>query len=542
MHAVSEGLAKTFELLAATENEAPVDVSLLALDSPHANIRHGAVEALLRRRSQHGQRELVARWQSLDARSLEIIDAHRGRMTQALRDTLVGGEMQLVANACQAILRLHEYDLLPVLLTVVDDPQQRHSELAAATLLELADLLYLELTSPRDYRNRRDPQLVRRNLTVNLEQSVARFNRHGRSEVLEAFLLLAARDNCTLQQILLDPLHGSYKGLVEQLLHSQRVGVMRLLVSFLDDPAAPTAALQTLARRDDAPFVRYLLRRTSSDLSAAASQNLRRLDGLAWCKPREGLLELLDDAAQEAALRLIVASNLKRPEAYRIVEYLARHGTPGGRRAAYEALEQFPGIMPGALLVESLDDPEPQVQAAGVRQLRQRGVPGVLPRLIGMIDTPHDVVREALRETLAEFQFKRFLASYDMLEPAVRATTAPLVRKIDPQYRGQLLDEMDSPARTRRLRAIEIAEAMKAIDDVEPRLLELLSDDDHLVRSEAARVLASSDSPAVRLALDRLLLDRSLLVQETVQASLREIEDRQQAMPEPVAGTAGGDR
>ena len=539
---MNEGLAKTFELLATTDNEAAVDVSLIALQSSQAAIRHSAVEALLRQRSLRGHRQLIDLWQSLDARSLELVAAHPGRMTQALRDALVGGDASSVANACQAILRLHEYDLLPVLLTVVEDPQGRHAPLAAATLLELADLLYLELTSPRDYRNRRDPQLVRRNLTVSLEQSVSRFNRHGRTEVLDAFLLLAARDNCTLQQILLDPLHGSYRALIDQLLHSQRVGVLRLLVSFLDDPTAPTIALQTLARRDDAVFVRYLLRRTGSDLSPAARDNLKRLDGFAWCKPRDGLLETLDDASQEAAVRLLVASNQNRPEAFRIVEYLARHGTPGGRRAAYEALEQFPGALPGALLMEALDDPDPQVQATGVRQLRRRGVAGVLPRLFGMIDTPHDVVREALRETLAEFQFKRFLASYDMLEPAVRATTAPLVRKIDPQYHPGLLEEMSSSARTRRLRAIEIAEAMKAVGAVEARLLELLNDEDHLVRSEAARVLAESDSVAVREALDRLLLDRSMLVQDTVKASLQEIERRKQAVLQPVASQTGGAR
>jgi HEAT repeat protein len=536
---VNEGLAKTFELLAATDNEAAVDVAIIALESPQLAIRQAAVEVLLRRRSVRGHRQLFDRWQTLDSRSLEMIDAQRGRMTQALRDSLVCETAQSVHNACQATLRLHEYDLLPVLLTVAEDPQRRDSNLAAATLLELGDLLYLELTSPRDYRNRRDPQLVRRNLTVSLEQSVLRFSRHQRSEVIEAFLLLAARDNCTLQQILLEPRHGAHAALVECLVNSQRVGVMRLLISFLDDQAAPNVALQCLARRRDEVFVRYLLRRAGSDHSATALHNLKRLDGFAWCKPREGLLELLDDDAQEAAIHLVVASNVKRPEAYRIVEYLARHGTPGGRRAAYEALDQFPGPLPGALLVEALDDPHPSVQATGIRQLRLRGVSGVLPRLISMIDSPHETVREALREALAEFQFKRFLASYDMLEPAVRATTAPLVRKIDPQYRGLLLDEMDSSSRTRRLRAIEIAEAMRAIDDVEARLLELLSDDDHLVRSEAARVLASSDSPAVRLALDRLLLDRSALVQDTVKASLQEIERRRLLHTEPLANSAG---
>ena len=80
-----------------------------------------------------------------------------------------------------------------------------------------------------------------------------------------------------------------------------------------------------------------------------------------------------------------------------------------------------------------LEDPDPGVQAAVLGQLRHRGIPGILPHLISMVDSPHSEVRKAARESLTEFTFKRFLASFDMLAEEVQRTTGNLVKKVDPQ-------------------------------------------------------------------------------------------------------------
>src|SRR5581483_7926987 len=100
-----------------------------------------------------------------------------------------------------------------------------------------------------DYRVRRDPQLVRKNVRTSLEQSVQRFIKHKRQEPIEAFLVLAARDNATLMQILLDPHHPSYLPVVQTLTHSPKPGVMRLLLGYLDDPQSPSAVIQAILHR-----------------------------------------------------------------------------------------------------------------------------------------------------------------------------------------------------------------------------------------------------------------------------------------------------
>src|SRR6187401_1867070 len=82
--AVKTGLEKTFELLAATENEAAVDALLPALSSPHEHIQECALRALLDRKSLAGQREVVRRWPEALQRWPDLLDSQRGRMSTAL--------------------------------------------------------------------------------------------------------------------------------------------------------------------------------------------------------------------------------------------------------------------------------------------------------------------------------------------------------------------------------------------------------------------------------------------------------------------------
>ncbi len=58
---------------------------------------------------------------------------------------------------------------------------------------------------------------------------------------------------------------------------------------------------------------------------------------------------------------------------------------------------------------------------------------------------------------------------------------------------------------------------------LEARVLKLLSDADHVVRTQAARALAACDTPGARAALREALLDRSVTVQEAAQRSLRQL-------------------
>jgi len=199
------GLATTLDLLARTKNEAAVEALLPALDSAHRAVQEGALKALLKRRPGAGQHDLLRRWHELSDRWQSIAAEHPGRMTGAIRDAVVGADPKMCGNGCDAMLRLREYDLAPMLINAAGNESGAIADLAAKTLLELTQLLYEELAHSRDYRNRRDPQLIRSHVVTSLETSVRRFDKHRRTEIVEAFLLLARRDNAVLKRILQSP-------------------------------------------------------------------------------------------------------------------------------------------------------------------------------------------------------------------------------------------------------------------------------------------------------------------------------------------------
>ena len=518
---MTRGLQATFDLLSKTKNEAAVTVLVPALQAAQKPIAEGALRALLHRNSPEGAREVIRRLHTMDDAWRSIVEQRQGRMSDVIREAILGPDHQTRSNAFKAVLWLREYDLVNALIHVAEDEGYAQRDLAASAILSLAELLYEELAQPRDYRNRRDPQLVRQHVISSLEESVGRYKKHRRPEILEAFLLLVNRDNVTLKQILMDPLHGSYQGLVELLSKSTRGGVIRLVLSFLEDPHAPSSAIALLASRYDPKFIEHLLKKIGAEPSPIAIQNLKRVDSIPWLQADADLLDRLNDSGQFAAVQMAVRSGMHRLAVFGIIHYMLSQGKVGGRRAAARALADFAGAEANALALHALNDCDPEVQAAALSQLRKRGIPGSLARLIDLVDSPHEVVRQAVRESLVEFSFKRFLSAYDLLEEDVRKSTGEMVMKIDRDVLSQLQDEMRSSTHGRRLRAISMAVSMGAVQAVETQIIAMLQDESHLVRAEAARALGQCNTTKARDALRQAMLDRSMTVQEIAEQSLQ---------------------
>jgi HEAT repeat protein len=517
---VGEGLATTFEWLSRTDNEAAVPVLIAALDHASQTIQEGALVALLNRRPPAGGREILDRMSQLKPEWKAIVQQHEGRLTGALRDAIQGTDARRCAAACSLAVSFREYDLIPTLLASLTAAPRPAADLAPKTVLEIVEALYDELAAARTPGQRRDPQQTRRYAVSSLEEWVQRFGQHRRREVVEAFLLLVGRDNATLKQVLQSPHHAACQVLLDTLARSPQRGVIRLLLSFLEDLHAPAAALSVLARRSDAKFVHYLLRKVGREPSAAVAGNLKRIDSFAWLGGPAKLLDQLDDADQHAVVRLLMASGVPRQQAMLTIEHLLSYGKPGGRREAARALAEFHGSEANALAMRVLRDPDPQVQANLVPQLRGRGIPGTLAVLLELMESPYDVVRRAAREALAEFSFKRYLVTFEMLDDEVRRSTGLLVKRIDPHTVPLLRNELKSPLRTRRLRGLAIARAIEAVEALEPVVIQLLKDEDHMVRAEAASALGLVDSPASLAALQRALADSCEAVREAAQRSL----------------------
>jgi len=322
---------------------------------------------------------------------------------------------------------------------------------------------------------------MRAQIVSSLEKSVKRYGNHKCVEIIQAFLQLVGRDNATLKKILKDPHEPSFIPIINALAQSTRKGIMRLALSYLDDPHAPSSAVSVLSRRKDPAFLTYLFKEIGFEPSAAAKINLRRMDSIDWVGKDPALVNDMDDACQHAAVQMVVASGMNRLEAFEFIRYLLKSGKPAGRRAAATALSEFNGAEANELAVISLNDDDAGVQAKVAAQLRRRSIPGALGILIGLLENSHEVVRNAARLSLSEFTFKKFLASFDMLDEDVRFSTGSLVRKVDRNVVSELIVELEAPARTRRLRGLEIARCIGAAQAVEDQIVTLMDDGDHMV-------------------------------------------------------------
>ena len=203
--------------------------------------------------------------------------------------------------------------------------------------------------------------------------------------------------------------------------------------------------------------------------------------------------------------------------------YILRHGKVAGRRAAAKALVAFQGASANNLALKSLADDDAEVRATIALQLRDRGVPGAINRLIALLDSSHQVEREAAHASLEEFRFGHFSSNFDSLTEEARRSTGPLVRRIDPQSLVELRLELDAPTRSRRKRGLEMAVAMDAVAILHDAVVALLKDEDQFLRVEAVRALASCDSARTRQVLREALLDSHPLVVEAAEGVLAKL-------------------
>jgi HEAT repeat protein len=282
-----------------------------------------------------------------------------------------------------------------------------------------------------------------------------------------------------------------------------------------------------MVRRRAVAFLRRLLRKIGSEPSPVVRMNLKRIENIPWMQVNLSLLDALGEQEQPGAVQLAAASGIPRQLAFESVAYLLRHGTLAGRRAAARALAEFHGPGADELAVRTMEDGDPQVRAAIAVQLRERGIPGAIQRLLALLDSSHQVEREAAQAGLAEFRFDRFLAAFDELGRDARRVTGALVKQIDTGTLPALRTELSAASRSRRKRALELCLALDAVPDTIDEIADLLRDDDQFLRIDALRVLATFDCPTTRQALRDSLVDTHPLVQEAAELALAQLVKRE---------------
>ncbi|MCG8451182.1 MAG: HEAT repeat domain-containing protein, partial [Pirellulales bacterium] len=233
-----------------------------------------------------------------------------------------------------------------------------------------------------------------------LERSVERYRQHQRQELIEAFVVLGGPANPLLRRILEDPRHACYQRVINTLTHSNVSGVLELLISSLNCDYTATSLLNVISKRTDKEFMTRFVKIGRAKPSAEVLKNLERIRSFAWLQPGNEGFHTLDEEDKAGAIGLAAASGIEHEELLHLLEKVLKQGGPVSRLAACEALVSISGAEADQLILGSVHDEDPRVQAACVRQLRNRHLVGTMAMLLKTADSPHEIVREATQEAL----------------------------------------------------------------------------------------------------------------------------------------------
>ena len=190
------------------------------------------------------------------------------------------------------------------------------------------------------------------------------------------------------------------------MLTHRRGGVIRLVLSFLDDPTAASSAITLIAHRSDSRFIECLAHKVGAEPSAAAAANLKKIENIAWLQSEPTILDTLDDAAQVGRLQLADPLGHQPPRrvangrviccSRAVLKAASRRGRVGsvqwirGQRALFASHRRRRSCRAS------------QCAAATAAT----GIPRTLTRLVEMLESPHEVVRGAIRRGARRIQLQ----------------------------------------------------------------------------------------------------------------------------------------
>ena len=304
------GLDKTIAILSKSRNDAATAALLAALEAGEREVFSAVVRGLLQRRAKHGHAAVLQLWPTMDESQRALLEHGRGRISGALRDAILASDDALFASSCEIIDRFNEYDLIATLVNIAETPNSPRADAATTLTLKLTNRLNQAMRQPREPGDRRDPTAMRRHILESLQRSVERFRSHKRSELVEAYMVLAGAQSATLRSLLDSPHHPCFQVVLQALTLGDSDSIVGLLMDFLRFQNCPHVVRNVTSRRTDAKFIGALLELSLTGSNTAAAQNVSRIASFAFLSPPANLTQQLDERQQAAALRLAAASGL----------------------------------------------------------------------------------------------------------------------------------------------------------------------------------------------------------------------------------------
>ncbi len=520
---------KTMQVLGSTANPRSLDVLIAALDIEHTDIQQSAVDSLIKRRSSRGHLEVIRRLPRLHSTARESLESQVDRISDSLRQALLHGDAELRAHGLELVRATENFDQIPALLELLKDNRAEITDLAAETMRDLTDRLheYSHNTkgSRQPGRYLRNAAQISHNVLTGFDRALSDYAElsHQR-DVVEAVLILGEADNFAVKKALAQSGSECRRTAGDVLLTGKHPGVMQLVLDYMSKNYPPPKIFEAISGRDDPEFIAHLLQWYPKRLTPQQQRNFQQIESIAWIDEAAPSFETLSPALQPALVAFVCASGLPSEVKLRVQEWVVRHGTQEGRLAAANLLGTMDEAVVQEIVTSGLDSEDEEIQAWAIGQLRSQGVPEAIALLVDRLDSPLPAVREAARDELKGFDVATMLEMFENVSPEVCLRAGRLIRKIDPDCFDKLRQELESPIRSRKIRAARAAQLLGMQNEIQSSLLPFLDDKDPLIRRTGISALASVRSSETIQALAALLEDEHPRVREEAAHALSNLQ------------------
>lgn len=520
---------RTIERLSVSANGVAISVLRAGLLGTHDAIAAACLGALLRKNSSRVNFEVLRTCHTFPPGLRGVLERNLSLLSGTIRQAIQHGEPAVRDNALDLIRQGQDVQQLPLLLTLIEQPDEVLRDSAVEVSRLLVDTLYMKLHGAPDAATEaylaghpafRDLNRVKQQTISALEAACHRYESHHCLEVIEWLAALGDLNDLSTRRVFTDRQSLVPELLRQVLAESVHPGITRLLLHAFNENYPPVWLMRIVEERADAEFASEFLRSLPRKPSSIQARNLREMRGLAWLDPEHCNLGTMPPALHVALVSFVTHSGLSKDERFKVLEWVVREGSPQGRMAATEVLCRLEDDKVQGVVLESLESEEPNVQAWATTQLRTREIPNCFELLVERLDSPHEQVRAAARAELSDFGVPRVLELFTELDPARCRAVGKLLLKIDPEAADRFNLEMTQAVRRRRIRAAHCAEAVGLLPLVIDGLVEMTQDSDTLVRRTGIEAIAKLDGPRVDGLLTMALSDISPRVREAAERAL----------------------
>ena len=491
---MSVGIRRTFDLLLRTENQAAFELILDLVFIGPPDVAEQAFDYLIERRHRESMAKFVAGYHLLSVARQNRLPEAGAALSYGIRQAYLDKDPSTYNNALTLIRREPAYEHISLILGSIEKDSARKQDAS-----ELIDYLALELCHERELppseRTVADVDAVRRHFLSSLEVAFKRFPHHKVVSVPQAYLILADDDSELIRRVLEEQNHSCHAPIIDAIYTKQNERYTRWIFAALQWRHPPQAILQIIAQRRDPWFINQLLGQIELLADPAINHSVRLIREIAWLDPEVLNLSKLTPDQQCAVVIFAVNSGIPLSQKLATLAIVFHEGSPAARQTAAAALLPLTGTGANNLLSACLNDSDPLVQLAAIKQIRLRNLPNALAILIGKLNHEDNRIRQAARGLLSEeYSFEKYSRGFDQMDERARTIVGSVIARVDERIGEKIRDYLRTEHRNHRIRAVRIVQSLNRTDEFWEDIAELLRDTDHVVRRTAIEALCSVDS------------------------------------------------